>query len=30
MVIVGDAGKVYTTQAEAQAAVRTVKVCETG
>ena len=29
MVIVGDSGKVYTTEAEAQAAVRTIKVCET-
>ena len=29
MVIVGDSGKVYTTEAEAQAAMRTVKVCET-
>jgi hypothetical protein len=29
MVIVGDSGKVYTTESEAQAAVRTIKVCET-
>jgi hypothetical protein len=29
MVIVGDTGKVYTTEAEAQAAIRTIKVCET-
>ena len=29
MVIVGDSGKVYTTEAEAQGAMRTVKVCET-
>jgi hypothetical protein len=29
MVVVGDTGKVYTTEAEAQAAMRTVKVCET-
>ena len=29
MVIVGDSGKVYTTEAEAQTAMRTVKVCET-
>lgn len=29
MVIVGDAGKVYTTEAEAQSAMRTIKVCET-
>ena len=29
MVIVGDSGKVYTTEAEAQSAVRTIKVCET-
>ena len=29
MVIVGDSGKVYTTEAEAQAAIRTIKVCET-
>ena len=29
MVIVGDSGKVYTTEAEAQSAMRTVKVCET-
>jgi hypothetical protein len=28
-VIVGDSGKVYTTEAEAQSAMRTVKVCET-
>jgi hypothetical protein len=28
-VIVGDAGKVYATEAEAQSAMRTVKVCET-
>jgi hypothetical protein len=28
MVIVGDSGKVYTTEAEAQAAIRTIKVCE--
>ena len=28
VVIVGDSGKVYTTEAEAQAAVRTIKVCE--
>ena len=29
MVVVGDSGKVYTTEAEAQAAIRTIKVCET-
>jgi hypothetical protein len=29
MVIVGDSGKVYTTEAEAESAMRTVKVCET-
>jgi hypothetical protein len=29
MVVVGDTGKVYTTEAEAQSAMRTVKVCET-
>ena len=29
MVIVGDSGRVYTTEAEAQSAMRTVKVCET-
>jgi hypothetical protein len=29
MVVVGDSGKVYKTEAEAQAAVRTIKVCET-
>jgi hypothetical protein len=29
MVIVGDSGKVYTTETEAQAAIRTIKVCET-
>ena len=29
MVIVGDSGKVYATEAEAQNAVRTIKVCET-
>ena len=29
MVIVGDSGKVYTTETEAQTAMRTVKVCET-
>jgi hypothetical protein len=28
MVIVGDSGKVYTTEAEAQSAMRTIKVCE--
>jgi uncharacterized membrane protein len=28
-VIVGDSGKVYTTEAEAEAAMRTIKVCET-
>jgi hypothetical protein len=28
-VIVGDTGKVYTTEADAQAAIRTIKVCET-
>ena len=28
MVVVGDSGKVYTTEAEAQAAIRTIKVCE--
>jgi hypothetical protein len=27
-VIVGDTGKVYTTEAEAQSAMRTIKVCE--
>jgi hypothetical protein len=29
MVIVGDSGKVYTSEAEAQSAMRTIKVCET-
>jgi hypothetical protein len=29
MVVVGDSGKVYTTETEAQSAMRTVKVCET-
>lgn len=29
MVIVGESGKVYTTESEAQAAIRTIKVCET-
>ena len=29
MVIVGDTGKVYTTETEAQTAMRTIKVCET-
>ena len=29
MVIVGDSGKVYATEAEAQSAIRTIKVCET-
>ena len=29
MVIVGDSGKVYATEAEAQTAIRTIKVCET-
>ena len=29
MVIVGDSGKVYATEAEAQSAMRTIKVCET-
>lgn len=29
MVVVGESGKVYTTEAEAQSAMRTVKVCET-
>ena len=29
MVIVGDSGKVYTTEVEAQNAMKTVKVCET-
>ena len=29
MVVVGDSGKVYTTEAEAQSAMRTIKVCET-
>lgn len=29
MVVVGNSGKVYTTEAEAQTAMRTVKVCET-
>jgi hypothetical protein len=29
MVIVGDSGKVYTTESEAQSAMRTIKVCET-
>ena len=28
-VVVGDSGKVYTTESEAQAAIRTIKVCET-
>jgi uncharacterized membrane protein len=28
MVVVGDSGKVYTTESEAQAAIRTIKVCE--
>jgi uncharacterized protein YhfF len=27
-VIVGDTGKVYTTESEAQSAIRTIKVCE--
>lgn len=29
MVIVGDSGKVYATEAEATSAIRTIKVCET-
>ena len=29
MVVVGDSGKVYTTESEAQTAIRTIKVCET-
>lgn len=29
MVIVGDTGKVYKTEAEATSAMRTIKVCET-
>jgi hypothetical protein len=29
MVIVGDSGKVYTTESEAQNAIKTIKVCET-
>lgn len=29
MVIVGESGKVYTTETEAQTAMRTIKVCET-
>jgi hypothetical protein len=29
MVIVGDSGKVYATEVEAQNAMRTIKVCET-
>jgi uncharacterized membrane protein len=29
VVIVGDSGKVYATEAEAQSAMRTIKVCET-
>lgn len=29
MVIVGNSGKVYTTETEAQTAIRTIKVCET-
>ena len=29
MVIVGDSGKVYTTESEAESAMRTIKVCET-
>ena len=29
MVVVGESGKVYTTEAEATSAMRTVKVCET-
>jgi len=29
MVIVGDSGKVYKTESEAQTAIRTIKVCET-
>jgi hypothetical protein len=29
MVIVGDTGKVYATETEAQSAMRTIKVCET-
>jgi hypothetical protein len=29
MIIVGDTGKVYTTETEAQTAMRTIKVCET-
>jgi hypothetical protein len=28
-VIVGESGKVYATEAEAQSAIRTIKVCET-
>ena len=29
MVVVGDSGKVYATESEAQGAIRTIKVCET-
>jgi hypothetical protein len=29
MIIVGDSGKIYKTESEAQAAIRTIKVCET-
>lgn len=29
MIIVGDSGKIYATEAEAQSAMRTIKVCET-
>ncbi|MBX9776935.1 MAG: hypothetical protein K2Y71_21360 [Xanthobacteraceae bacterium] len=29
MVVVGDSGKVYTTEAEARGAIKTIKVCET-
>jgi hypothetical protein len=29
MVVVGDSGKVYKTEAEAQSAMRAIKVCET-
>jgi hypothetical protein len=29
MVIVGNTGKVYATETEAQSAIRTIKVCET-
>ena len=28
MIVVGDSGKVYATEAEAQGAIRTIKVCE--